>query len=322
MIDLSIIIPIYNVEKFLTKCINSVLDNDWSGIVYEIILVDDGSPDRSLDIALNFKNKYDNIKVISQKNKGLGGARNTGINNAEGKYLFFLDSDDYFLKDKFQEVVKIALENNIDILEFGALRVNENYQLIDNIFCKKNSDILDGLTYVGHYSFENSACNKIYNRAFLLQNAILFFEKTYVEDAPFNAEAFAKAKSVMSVSKIPVAFYQNRNSITRQNRTGENLRKFINDSIKVTRRIKEIEVSVTDRRAEKEFQKRISIFTSGTILMILKSKFTATEKKKYLNDLRNAGLYPIKNSTGIIIRDFFILIVNNRFILSFLFKIL
>lgn len=319
---LSIIVPIYNVEKFLAICLDSIIDNSWENNAYEIIIVNDASPDGSIAVANDYALKNENIRVITQENKGLGGARNTGIENAAGDYLFFLDSDDYLIKNQIQKVIEKALENNLDIIEFGAQRVDENYNYLDHLFKKNDTSVEDGSSYIENYNFENSACNKLYRRRFLLDHKIKFFEKTYVEDAPFNAEAFAKAKRVQAVSDVPVIFYQNRNSITRQKRTGDNLRKFITDSIKVTVKIHEISNANISDKARRVLEQRVSVFTSGILLMILRSNFSLAEKQIYISALKNNHLYPINNNSGILIRNLFIFFTNNKFALYFLLRLL
>ena len=319
---LSFIVPIYNVERFLPKCLHSIIDNDWNEITYEIIIVDDASPDRSVEIAKEFAEKHENITVISQENKGLGGARNTGITKAKGDYLFFLDSDDFLKPNEIQELIKIATNNNLDLLEFGADRVDQHYRFIDQVFKKENSLILDGLSYIAKYNFDNSACNKLYKRSFIVENEIVFFENTYIEDAPFNGEAFSKAQRVQSVPNTPIIFYQNQNSITRKKRTGENLKKFVADSIRVTNQINLIATVVDKPDAKMVFQKRVALFTSGILLMIIRSNLSITEKKAFVKELMNNDLYPISKFTDILQRDLFISIFNIKFILQLSLKIL
>lgn len=319
---LSFIVPIYNVERFLPKCLHSIIDNDWNEITYEIIIVDDASPDRSVEIATEFAEKHENITVISQENKGLGGARNTGITKAKGDYLFFLDSDDFLKPNEIQELIKIATNNNLDLLEFGADRVDQHYRFIDQVFKKENSLILDGLSYIAKYNFDNSACNKLYKRSFIVENEIVFFENTYIEDAPFNAEAFSKAQRVQSVPNTTIIFYQNQNSITRKKRTGENLKKFVADSIRVTNQINHISTVVDKPDAKMVFQKRVALFTSGILLMIIRSNLSITEKKAFVKELMNNDLYPISKFTDILQRDLFISIFNIKFILQLSLKIL
>ena len=100
---ISIIIPVYNVEKYIVQCINSTLHQDLSENEYEILIIDDESPDQSVDLIKKQFYNIPSIKIISQKNKGLGGARNTGIKNASGEYLLFLDSDDFLLPNVLKE---------------------------------------------------------------------------------------------------------------------------------------------------------------------------------------------------------------------------
>ena len=127
MCDISIVIPIYNVEKYLRKCLDSVyslnLDNK------EVILVNDGSTDTSINILNEFKNKYPNkTKIISQKNQGLSEARNIGIKNSNGKYILFIDSDDFIIPTETEEFINFGLDKKVDIL-IGNYReyYNENY---------------------------------------------------------------------------------------------------------------------------------------------------------------------------------------------------
>ena len=95
MIQLSIVIPIYNVEKYLYTCLLSIMTQDIPLTDYEVILINDGSSDGSLVIAERFAAQYSNIRLISQENRGLSGARNRGIEEAQGEYIWFIDSDDY-----------------------------------------------------------------------------------------------------------------------------------------------------------------------------------------------------------------------------------
>ena len=130
---LSVIIPVYNVEKYVICCINSVIQNDLESSAYEIIIVDDESPDDSVKTIKSYFQNVANLKVISQKNKGLGGARNTGILNATGTYLLFLDADDYLVPNTLSQIVNQAIATQVEVLEFGAHGVLENGVVCFNI---------------------------------------------------------------------------------------------------------------------------------------------------------------------------------------------
>ncbi|HFD6724085.1 TPA: glycosyltransferase family 2 protein, partial [Enterococcus faecium] len=113
----SVIVPIYNVEKYLRKCVDSLLSQTLKEI--EIVLVDDGSPDASGEIADEYQKKYSNVKTIHRENGGLGPARNTGIENATGEYVAFLDSDDWVESDMYEKLYLVASKENADIVVSG-----------------------------------------------------------------------------------------------------------------------------------------------------------------------------------------------------------
>lgn len=321
MTALSIIVPVYNVEKYLAKCLESVLHTDWEALTFEIIVVDDASPDGSLAIAQQYARQYPEIRIISQPNKGLGGARNTGITAAQGQYLFFLDSDDYLVNDHMPALICKALQQNVDILEFGAITVREDASVPKEIFPVNDLAPVSGIEYFGRCQPSNSVCNKLYKREFLLQNNIRFMEKVYVEDAPFNVEAYSKASSVASYPLLPVAFLQNASSITRQKRTGAQMTKFIADSIKVTARMAGFLSESAPQHTQDALKRKLSVFVSGILLMILKSDSDVSAKMTDIRELQSKKLYPMKYRSGIFIRDLFLVIANQPYLFKIFSKI-
>ena len=127
---ISIVVPVYNVEKYLTECVNSLLNQSYKNV--EIILVDDGSTDNCPQICDGLAEKDSRIKVIHEQNAGLGMARNTGIEHATGKYIFFIDSDDYIDKDTVKLCYERAIEDNADVVLYGYNRVGENGAVISS----------------------------------------------------------------------------------------------------------------------------------------------------------------------------------------------
>ena len=121
---LSIIVPIYKVEQYLSKCIESLLNQDLSPEDYEIILVDDGSPDRCGKICDEYAATFSNIRVVHRANGGLSAARNSGIETAQGQYIQFVDSDDYLEPEVLKTLVTKMETDNLDILRFNYQNVN------------------------------------------------------------------------------------------------------------------------------------------------------------------------------------------------------
>jgi glycosyltransferase involved in cell wall biosynthesis len=134
---LSVIIPIYNVELYLSRCIESVLNQSFKDL--EMILVDDGSPDKCPTICDEYAKRDERVKVIHKKNGGLSSARNAGIEIAVGEYLTFLDSDDAWAEDKLKDIIIKLKENPADFLAFSSCGILENWKVYasgDNIFSK------------------------------------------------------------------------------------------------------------------------------------------------------------------------------------------
>lgn len=214
MCDISIVIPIYNVEKYLRKCLDSVyslnLDNK------EVVLVNDGSTDTSINILNEFKNKYPNkTKLITQKNQGLSEARNIGIKNSNGKYILFIDSDDFIIPTETEEFINFGLDKKVDIL-IGNYReyYNENY-----IVQKSFYNLDKNLEKEGMFFIENGVKNKcfrfavwknIYRKNFLLENNLFFKKGLLHEDSLFTPEAFFCAKKVRCFNK-KFYFYRKNN---------------------------------------------------------------------------------------------------------------
>src|SRR5690606_37960744 len=115
---LSVIIPVYNVEKYVAQCLDSVLDQNFEPNDYEIIVVNDGSTDGSLAIVQDYANKHKHIKLIDKKNGGVGSARNCGMDHAQGKYIYFIDSDDYLIPNCLNVLVDTCERHKLDVLTF------------------------------------------------------------------------------------------------------------------------------------------------------------------------------------------------------------
>lgn len=183
MVKVSIIVPVYNVEKYLSKCLESLTNQTLKDI--EIICVNDGSTDSSLTILKEYANKDSRIKIIDKQNEGVSVARNTGINAATGKYLMFVDSDDYLVENACEKALNTIEHNESDICIFG------HYDLADGKLVKAsiNKDITNAkkLNYQTYTDFSINIWDKIYNRNFLIANSIKFIPKIKTsEDVIFN----------------------------------------------------------------------------------------------------------------------------------------
>lgn len=185
MVQLSVIVPVYNVETYLKRCVDSILEQTFKE--FEVILVDDGSLDNSSEICNKYSKSDKRVKVIHKKNGGLSSARNAGLNIAKGKYIAFIDSDDYISKDMFKTMINLAFSSNYDIVSCGFRRFYENS--CNDSVCKgtiyKYRNIEPLANYLLEYDNVNRKIdtvvwNKIYKRE--LFNDITFPEGKIYED--------------------------------------------------------------------------------------------------------------------------------------------
>lgn len=215
---LTIIVPVYNVADYLAKCLDSLLAQDLPQNEYEIIVVNDGSIDNSGDIAQKYADKYANITLINQTNQGLSGARNTGIKNAKGEYIQFVDSDDYLESNVLGSLMKQVEDGDLDVLRYNYENVNDNGDIINpnkdpKHFVDFSNEVVDGLTFLNQRL--GPAC---YAWQFIIRTEFvvdcLFKEKIYFEDTEWTPRMLLKASRVASTSKVVYYYLVREGSIT------------------------------------------------------------------------------------------------------------
>ena len=211
---ISVVVPVYNVEKYLSRCVESLISQTYENL--EIILVDDGAKDNSGRICDEYVKKDNRIKVIHQENKGLSGARNTGIENAHGEYIAFVDSDDYVSEQIYEKLLNYMEKSNADIVMCGYERFSGEYwsgkqqkeaelielsteQALENIYS------MDGETYT-------VAWNKLYKKAVI--DDIRYPLRRLNEDEYTTYKYIANAKKIVYTKEVLYYYFYNDNSIT------------------------------------------------------------------------------------------------------------
>lgn len=234
---ISFIIPVYNVEKYLNECVNSILAQLTDDC--EIILVDDGSPDDSGTICDRYAEKNSKVKVVHQKNGGLAAARNTGLDHAQGEYVAFVDSDDYLDKHSIAEILNWISSGGADICFMKAMKVfpDGKQQLLDD---EMNAAMLKGskesaIKYLSERSkYPGSPCTKIFKRSLIEKNNLRFPDDRRVsEDLGFVLQCILRAESY---DALPIDYYYYRqaregsitNSVTYKSFLG--LKAFVEES--------------------------------------------------------------------------------------------
>ena len=198
---LTVVIPVYNVEKYLKRCIDSILIQEWK--TCDILLVDDGSTDNSPQICEDYAKAYDIISVIHKENGGLSEARNTGISNAEGEYVYFLDSDDWIEPNTFSDLAEVIESDQYDIISFNPEFVKSEHDIIKSD--SKRTKRLTGkeaLIDMFSYGFITGfATDKIYRKTLFTKNTIQFPVGKYYEDLGTNYKLFLAAKKVYATNQ-------------------------------------------------------------------------------------------------------------------------
>ena len=217
-VKVSVIVPVYNSEKYLDKCVSSLINQTYDNL--EIIFINDGSRDNSLKVLKKYEKMDDRIIVINKKNSGVSDSRNIGINHSSGEYIMFVDSDDWLEKN----AVEIAIHNicDNDILRFSHYLCDEVQRKIKN----NNDDIYSGVDVVVANNediiknlIENKTEGHLWNylfRSSIIRDNCIYFDKTlfYQEDVLFLVEYFLRVKSMRVISDSLYNYFENTNSTT------------------------------------------------------------------------------------------------------------
>ena len=205
---MSVIIPVYNVEKYIDRCVESVIEQTYANM--EIILVDDGSTDESTKICDDWKNKDSRISVIHKANGGLASARNAGLEIATGDLVSFIDSDDYIDKTLYEDIVKYFDDTSLDVAAFGLYEVYGDYKTsvkIKDGYIDVNEAVKHLLIWDGQV--RSFAWNKIY-RMSTVKNIRFYEDLRYGEDTPFVFSTLINAKKYLQINR-PYYYYVRRN---------------------------------------------------------------------------------------------------------------
>lgn len=183
-VEVSVIIPIYNVEKYLNDCLLSIVNQTFKH--YEVILVNDGSSDKSYEIAKKYSEEYGFINLINKENQGLGAARNTGLEQANGKYILFVDSDDYISSEYISKLYNAAEKSNSDIVICGHEKIYEDnksnsLQMLD-LDCSKLYSNIEVLKFIFKRKIRCYAWDKIYKKELFDKHNIKYLEGRLYED--------------------------------------------------------------------------------------------------------------------------------------------
>lgn len=212
---LSFVIPVYNVEKFVERCLLSCLNQDLQKDEYEIVVINDGSKDNSLQLVNAIAAEQPNVVVYSQINAGLSAARNKGLSLAKGDYVWFIDSDDWIESDCIREVYSLCSSHNLDVLAICASECDDNKSEVLFSLPGFAKHPLCGKEFLKKKKFEQCAPFYIFKRTFLISENLSFYTGIFHEDFEFTPRMLYMAERFMALDKPLYNVYSNQNSITR-----------------------------------------------------------------------------------------------------------
>lgn len=301
----SVVVPVYNVEKYLKRCLDSIISQTLKDI--EIILVDDGSKDQSGQICDEIKTTDNRIKVIHQSNGGLGFARNSGLKIATGEYISFVDSDDYIKLDMYEKLYVNAKNNNSDTCIFGYFRIRD-----EKIFYTRTSSIAG--TFRGQEEFNNiflnvlgtepssyndfrilwqSAWLSLYSLDLIRKYNISFPSTgefvTFSEDTLFNLDYYYHASNVTVVNEPFYYYCENQNTITtkyNEKRFALNVSLFKEQLLRAKNYIKDEELY---KKAEERMQ-RTFLAAARNCIMFISAFFSYKEGRSRILEICNSSV--------------------------------
>lgn len=289
MKKLSIIIPVFNVEKYISDCLDSIICQDINKEDYEIICINDGSTDNSENILNSYAEKHTNIKVIHKENGGVSSARNVGIDNSSGKYIWFVDSDDFISRTSLTYIIKAIDKYNPEFIKFFYKHVNENISYTD---CWKNDfQTIQANILTGHAPGSN-VCT-IVSAQIIKENNIKFrTDMKYGEDILFSYYTFINSKGLRYIQfNNCFYYYRDRESSAMNTRTPEIYTRRTHDLLLMSKIYKDaFDNKITDNPNLLENTKRRQYQALLGALTILPR--STLDFNKTIKALKEEGLYP------------------------------
>lgn len=313
---LSVIIPVYNGESFINRCLSSIFHQMNFNFTFEVIAINDGSKDNSLVILNELKKSYVNLIIYDQNNGGAGSARNVGISNAKGNFIWFIDADDYIQPNAFSIIQNYILkeESNSTTLGFNYYKVSET----SIVYPDKDSDHKDvenfnGLEYVKARSKKPYYLwVMIYNKKFIDKHSLRFIEGIKnLEDLEFSLKYFSYCKDVLYINQRLYNYFENTTSTSR-NISLQNLNKLARDSQVVHRSLHKMVLD--NKQFNNEVTDVLNRSIVGFFYSLYKFSYSYAVLKSYYTQYRNEKLLPTKITDKNLKFAIFEFIVNAKYI--------
>ena len=297
MYIISVVVPVYNVEKYLSTCLDSLLNQGLEESEYEIILVNDGTTDNSLEICNHYAEKHSNIRVLSQENQGVSAARNFGLGKANGEWVMFVDSDDYISKNSLRFLLSNFCKEEYDAVRFWT-RIRSDASIDREMSCDgKVYFVGSGFDFIERYGLETFCYTTLYRRSFLEAHSISFSHYRMGEDFLFASEVLLANPRLCSTSCKVYQYLIHPNSAS-TSRSGHHARACVYDHLAAN----DVILSILDNKSLKlsnptVYKKCIESIQGKFSLIfsrILCSDIFPSEFKHIISKQKKLGVLPLR----------------------------
>lgn len=319
---LSIIIPMYNCEQYIADCLDSILKSDLPKGDYEVIIVNDGSKDKGPEIAQDYVSKHENFRYLTQENQGQSVARNYGLKEAKGEYVWFVDSDDRFNRTIIDVYHELKLHPELDILAFSMIVVTEQ-----NVFIRtecNQSNVLHNLIISGRDAIvsgyaPSSVCVLFVRRHMMVKNNLFFKEGITHQDVELSYRLLAYANKVMFTDYSPYVYILHSNS-TSQSLEPQKKIKYLKGDIAVHKSF----MQLSERFAKDTLLKDVIANRAQNVLFCLVYSLWINRKtwkplginKAIIDEMKKVGLYPLKGPFDTWKKKLMTMFLNIEFVFS------
>ncbi|MGP1416955.1 glycosyltransferase [Prevotella fusca] len=322
VIKLSFIIPVYNAELYLERCIQTLYMQDLSEDDFEIIMVNDGSTDNSFAIAQKIANKHKNIKLFTQENQGSSVARNIALDNAKGKFVSFVDSDDYLIPHTLKNVLEVAEKKQTEICSFKLIMQYSSYDKIGSNQKISKMSVMSGEDAIMHGINFWSVCCSIFSLEFLNRYNLRFTKGIISQDSEFNMRAYPSAKRVIFTDFICYYYYNNAISTT-QSKDIKKVLKKLHSLVYIAINTKKVATVLESSFLKKNYIYRSNSIIIGLLIALVRNSYLLSpeNRKEIFEEIKKNKLYPIKGGTLSWKSSFLSLILNREKIIKKIMKI-
>lgn len=292
-IKLSIIIPVYNVERYIEKCIVSVENQNIEHLDYEIILVNDGTKDNSVAIIEQMQAVYPNIKLINKQNGGLSSSRNAGLQKASGDYIWFIDSDDYIDTNVLSAILEKAYNENLDFLGFGHKEIFEKtgkQVIFNNHLCIRP---INNIEYLQQHDIHISSCYHIAKRSIFIENKLLFTEGIFHEDYEFMLRFYEYCERINFIDISPYNYILKEEGSITSNKNYNHYFKRLNSWITIIQKLSyQYGHSTSTNEYSTLAQQWINVFKYHALSALIMLPLRYSDKIKYYQTFKQQGCFP------------------------------